>query len=190
MAVNSLYPGFVRVIYQVQGREHTQTLPALPFLGIGDVWYVQVKGNPLGVVWTAAVDAYMAVFRPTVPTTGTVLRAELWTLATPTAPPLFREAYNIALAGLQAGAGIAMSQNTISFRSVSGGVMKWVTLECATALNVEAYPPFTGVYLTLSNWLLGANSFVVARDGGWLNGVIRFLTKTNDTVRKKYLLDA
>nr|CRY96496.1 hypothetical protein [uncultured prokaryote] len=190
MPINSLYPGFVKLFYNSNGHQHTQTLPVKPFVGVGGAWFLEAKNIVNNDVWQDMVTAYVDVFKTWLPNTGSITRAELWTMASPTATPVFADALPLSVAGTVAITPVALGQTSVTYRSATGGLYRWIGLEGSDAANAEAYPPFGGIHGALATYLTGATSFVVARDGGTLTAPIRLLSKTNDKLREKYLLDA
>lgn len=192
MAKNSLFPGFIRLFYNTNGHQHTMTIPVKPFFsGVTNEWYLEQKGAPLGIAWKTILDTYANILKGFISTTGDITRADLYTMSAPDAEPLFVDTEDISLAGTGTPAPLAYGQLTIAFRSANGGTYRLQIMEpSATSANVEQFPPFTGGNLALTNWMTGSTSFIVARDGGFLVAPIRMLSKTNDHLRKKYLLDA
>lgn len=190
MAINSLFPGFVVLYYTTNGHIHKMTVPAQPYAGIGGAWFLSEKASSVGRAWVLSFTDFVNVFRPCVITTGTLNFAELWTMDTPTSDPIFRESTDISLAGTRAGTPLAYSQEVITFRSANGGLYRFVNLESATSVNVVTNPPFAAPFAALRTYLIGNTSCVSARDGGFLIAALRMVSKTNDKLREKFLLDA
>lgn len=192
MAINSLAPGYVKLFYTSNGHTHVQVVPVQVYQAVGGAWFLSMKGDSIGNDWVTVFTAYVTAFRAAIPNGATVNFAELWTMDSPTADPIFRASTNIALAGLGgATAAIANSQVTIAYRSENGGLYKWVSVENNIAVNTIIQPPFTATQLaSLHTYLIGATSCVSARDGGFLIAALRAISKTNDKLRKKFLLDA
>lgn len=190
MAINSLYPGFVKLHYSILSREHTMTIPTKPFQAIGGQWFLEMKNTPGGGLWTTLVDAFAAAIKPLLHTTGTFTNAELWTMSSPTADPVFEEVYNVNVAGTNATAAVAYGQVSMTYRTQGGGLYRFVLLEASQAPNVEIFPPYVSPYLAINTYLIGNTSMVFGRNGGALIAPIRILSKTNDMLRRKYLLDA
>lgn len=191
MAINSLYPGFVKIFYTSNGHQHTQTLPVKPYVGLGGAWYLEQKNDVTGIQFSAAVTVYANLFKALLHTTSTVTSAELWTMSSPTADPQFREVVEVATAGTATGTVIPYSQVSVTYRTANGGLFRHLVLEQSIhAVNAEMYPPFSAATAAMRAWLTGDQSFVFGRDGGALVAAIRLLSKTNDQLRKRYLLDA
>jgi hypothetical protein len=191
MARNSLYPGFVKVYYQSAGHPHVMTLPCKPFLGIDGRWWLEQKQGGAGDSFENLVTPFVTALKPSLHTASSILSAELYSMATPTSEPQWRESVSINTAGTNATAATPYAQQTITFRSANGGIFRLVIMEGGgITVNGEAFPPFAGNTGTIATYLMGNSSWICARDGGWLIAGVRSLTKTNDALRKKYLLDA
>lgn len=190
MPINSLYPGFVKLFYNSNGHEHVQTIPVQPYIGVGGGWWLTRKDGTPGSVWTTQIVTYATLLRPYFHSSSAINRAELWTMASPTSDPVYRETHTIALAGTSATAPTPYLQRSVTYRAQLGGLYRWMLMETSEVMNAELYPPFSGTDLAMANYLTGGTSIVCARDGSFLVVPIRLLTKTNDQLRKKYLLDA
>lgn len=192
MARNSLYPGFVRVQYTSVGHVHYQTLPVKPYTGIGGAWWLTTPGTPGNDdVWTVKVEQYVVFMKAMFPTSATITKAELWTLDAPTSDPVFRESYDIGVPGTNGATTYPNVQVVLTTRTDVGGILRMYWMEGVANANVETFPPaFTGLsYLNAFNvWLTGANNFICGRDGGWPIAAIRALSKTNDALRKSFVL--
>jgi hypothetical protein len=191
MAPNSLYPGFVKVYYTSNGHTHTHTVPVQVYSGVGGVWFLSEKASTVGRAWTVSFPEYVTVFRAMLPASASVNFAELWTMDSPTADPIFREAITISLAGTRSGTTQPNQQETVIFRSQNGGLWRWVGLETSAAANTVTQPSaFAAPYTTLRDYVQGSTSVISARDGGYLIAPLRAITKTNDKLRERFLLDA
>lgn len=193
MAENSLFPGFVDLFYTTNGHQHKARIPAAPYLGAGAVWGLETgTPGPGYFPWTAGIDAYVAVLRPLIHSSSQIVRAELWTMASPTADPVFVAVYDVELAGTSAAAPVANSQAVFTFRTDVGGILRTYIMEGSLAVNQEHFPPGWGgaTLAAFANYIMSANSWLKGRDGGKPFAGVRFLSKTNDTLRKKYILDS
>lgn len=188
MTVNSLFPGFVRMLYTGNAHPHIQVLPVKSITPNGASWDLGTKSG--GVLdWASAVLAYATVFVPFLASTDEVISASLWQIASVGADPIFLAEDDISLAGTNAGAAVPMGQAVMTFRTSLGGLYRWYCMEPAIADDTILFPPYTGPFLALFNYLTGVNSVVVGRDGGSPTSSIRLVSKENDALRKKYLLN-
>lgn len=199
MAQNSLYPGFVRISYTVAGRPHKQIIPVLPeeSYDVGtapaDIMFTGWLGDAF-IPFSDAMDSYDDILDDGLNSTdASITLAEYFQLATPESAPEWVAVYEIGHAGANATATVPYSQKTTSFKSSAGGYFKHVVLDQTAALNVEdAYPFAAGsTQLALWNYLQStAGHWVRARDGGRIVSGINSVTKTNDALRNKYLLNS
>lgn len=194
MAQNSLFPAFVKLFYEGGTGNHTQTIPILmptetPLTTTG--WSLEARDGSF-VDFEAAVVAYINIVRVFMPTNVTFLEAELYTMATATADPLYRTTATISLAG-QAVANLLynLSQTTLSYRSELGGSGKLVYMESTLTPNFRSTwrlnVPTT--YNALRAFLIGQSNWIIARDGGMPIGTTYVTTKTNDAVRRNELFE-
>lgn len=189
MALNSLWPGFVRLEYLAATTKHIAILPCAP-VNLAGVWNLTLKGGA-NQTFTAAIDAYMVVLRPCSPATMTFVSAQLWTLANPTADPVFVQEYGLNLAGTAAGGIVVDSQIVTTYRTGLGGLYRHYQMESSlAALNTKYKGPnfMNAVQLALINYIIGANGWIIGRDSGTLIVAISQITKTNDALRRRRLL--
>lgn len=183
--IHSLYPGFVKLYYTVGTFEHTQTIPAKPFLSVGGTWYVEAKGDATGILWTTALTAYITAIKPMFSTTTTFTYAELWTMDAVDADPLWRETSLLAVVGTSASAFVTAEQVVFSGRSTAGGTMKLYLMEATPTANQKLKPTYAAPFAAVDTYLRGSTSWLAARDGGWWGAVPQITTKTNDKLRKQ-----
>ena len=183
--IHSLYPGFVKLFYTVGTFEHTQTIPVKPFLSVSSTWYVEAKGDPTGVLWTTALAAYINAVKPLYPATATFTYAELWTMSTPEADPLWVDTAMLAVVGTAGGSFVTAGQVVFSGRSTAGGVVKLYFMESIVAVNNKYKPTYSAPLLAVASYLTGAGSWLAARDGGFWAVVPQVTSKTNDKLRKQ-----
>jgi len=192
MAIHTLYPGFIRIFYVSGGHTHKMLLPVLP-VASGLTWKLTAKVSPANDwdPWTLAVSAYILKIKPFFPATTSFTAAELWTLAASDADPIFREVFSIAVVGTGAGSAVAFAQDVVTWRTAIGGLLRTYFMEDASPVNLVQNPPYpAGILLDLFNFMTGVTAFIVGRDGGMPIGSTRRVTKLNDKLRKKFLLEA
>lgn len=188
MATNSLAPGFIKLFVQSAQAEHVHTLPCKPFIGVGGVWYVEERTNPVGQPWNVALLDYVGVAKAFLPSASSFTYAELWTQDSPTVDPVYRDSSVIGIAGTLAGTATPTLQLTFSLRTDGGGTSKLVLLDVVGTPNTRSKPPYTGTSLAFQNYILGATNFIVGRDNSWPIAMPKILTKLNDALRRKYNL--
>lgn len=186
MAENSLYPGFIKLHHEAPLGEHIYTLPVKPFLAVGGDWWLEEQGIPQGEEWVAALTRYLTVIKPYLPTSQTFTYAELWSMASASSDPVYRDTAELTIAGTGAGTYIPASMLTVSYRTSEGGNGKLIILDGIRAVNTKNRPPFSGIDATLQAYLLSDNCCLYGRDGGKPIAVPKILTKTNDVLRRKY----
>lgn len=188
MASNSLYPGFVYLFYETGGTPHKMTIPISNPVEVGGVWYVDNAGGT-SVLLSTTLVTLVNILRGFYPASATFLYYELWTMASPTADPIFRETDRIDIVGTSGSAPQAYGQCVFTFRTKLGGILKVYLMESVKAVNAIIQPPFTGNDLTFVTHMIGTSCIWFGRDGSDAIVCIRAVTKTSDALRKKYLLD-
>lgn len=192
MAINSLYPSFISIFYSTPVHVHKMTLPVRAYQGVGGVWFCEKKGGGFDAEWSVELGDFVTVLKPILSVGANISRAELWTYPSETADPVFREAFDINQEGTNGAATLPYGQDVFSFRSENGGVAKIYVMEPAgTNPNVRLLPPYgAGIVTDLAGYVIGDSSIIIARDGGFLIAPIAYTVKTNDRLRKRYLLDS
>lgn len=188
MSHSTLYPGFVKLHYNVSGLNHVMVIPVLPYVAVGGDYWLQIKSNTVGEYWKDLVDDFVVVLRPLLSTAVSIISAELWTIASVDADPVFADVHDIDLAGSNVSAFTSMGQLVLTFRTEAGGVLKSYVMEPSYAPNLIYSPPnYSAVTAikTYADWFSSAGSFAVGRDGSFPVVGIRGRTKTNDALRKK-----
>lgn len=194
MAQNSLYPGFVKLKYTVAGRAHHQILPVIYDVADPDPGTMPNFITGVGEITMAdAIDGYEDVIDDFFNTTDTnFVLAEAWAMESVDSDPYFVYAYPIGHAGANASPTVPYSQSVFSFRTMNGSYLKLYYMETRYSLNLEDPFPFTAAERTaLYTYLTTpATAWIVGRDGGRVVSGMNFFTKTNDALRKKYLLNS
>lgn len=186
MTPNSLYPGFIKLHHEAPKAEHIYTLPVKPFLSVGGDYWLEEKAVVGGENWVAALTRYITAIKPLIVTTQTFTYAELWTMATPTADPIYQDTATLNIAGTGGASMVEASQITFSFRTSEGGNGKVVMLDQVLAVNAKYRAPYTSVVGAVVTYLLSSQCCIFGRDGGYPVAVVKALTKTNDVLRRKY----
>lgn len=187
MTVHSLFPGFIKLAYTANGHPHVMVLPVKPSVS-GSTFAVDKIDGGTYDPWTDAVDAYVLLQKGELKTTDSINNAELWTLASETADPLFRETYAIGVAGTGTAANQPFAERVLTFRTALGGILRNYLMEGSTVINIRDNPPFTAsAYNDVAGLFVSSDGFVFGRDGGAPVVPIRMTSKTNDSLRKKYM---
>lgn len=191
MAQNSLYPGFVKIKYSSNSHTHYQVLPVLPVsFGVGtEPTFETATGAP--VAMNAAIDAYIAIVDNLFTDTSSFVIAEFWHYPSPESDPMFYYVYEIGAPGAGVGTVSAYSQLVVSLRTALGGYLKLYFMEVVQGIVAKDDYPFSNVTVAaLTAYLTdGDTGWVVGRDGGFPISGLRALTKVNDALRKKYVLN-
>lgn len=192
---HALSPGYAVLIYTSNTHEHRMTIPVNPdvFNHVpGDAVSLYSKGAGLKTLAVAAgeiVNAIKALFT----TTATFNELQYWQKPTPTSDPVFiRSDTIVAGAGTEAVASIkANSQLVLSGRTTLGGLMRCFFMEGWQTVDYEFDPPTYGGFTALTTfvtYMTGINAVWCGRDGGYMQTSLRAFTKTNDALRKKFIL--
>lgn len=187
--IHDISPGFVLLTYASPFGTHKQTIPiANPALVLGD-WYVDEKASA-AVLWTTAVDAFLDAIDPLVGSDVAYSAAELYTKAVGDAPILVATT-TLSHAGTNGSTAVEACEMSIALKSTGGGKGKIVILDAPAPPNNRYVPPtYSGdsAIATFATYLTGSTDLVFMRDGNWPNLTGKALTKTNDTLRRKYNL--
>lgn len=191
MAIHSLYPSFIKLFYTSNTHTHKHIIPvsAVPS---GSTYKLIAKVTPTNDYdpWTAGVTAIVNLLKTLIKTTDSYTYAELWTLSAFNADPIFREVFNVSVAGTNAGATVANSQAVMTLRTNLGGVARIFVMEGTSQVPLKLVAPFSaGAVKDLSDFLIGNTSPVIGRDGATLTAPVSFITKTNDVLRRKFHLN-
>lgn len=192
MAVNTLAPGFVKLHYiGAQNIQHTMTFGVLNDNFALAIPTIKTKDGS-SVAINTAVSAFVTILKALMAASVTFQDFDLWSKPTPTDDPIWLYNGSLAVVGTNAAATVANSQLVASYRSGAGGNGKIYLLEQSYAVNNVYKPTAYGdaAKLALANYLIGTSSMVYARDNGFPVSVPRMMTKTNDVMRKRFVLNA
>lgn len=192
MPVNDLAPGFIKLRYSVSARSHVATIP-IRFDGVptpgSDPQLLKRSGSPIAAL--DGVTAYWTVIKAILANTSTLTGYEVYSKSVG-GDPLFLWGDDLNIAGTNVSAAIPMSQSVLTFRTTNGGILKIYIMETSAALNAKIALRVTSAapWGAMFNYIAGADSIIIGRDGGFPSSGIWVLTKTNDALRRKALLDA
>lgn len=190
MPINSLYPSFIKVFYSSNGHNHTMVIPCKYTVSASPPHMLLKKGGGSQDWESCLATDFIPLLAAVMNNASSFVSAELWKMASPTADPVFVAAKALAIAGASATAIVPYSQVSYTFRADDGGLFRLLLLEGIQAANLRDDPPYAAApNLAISDYAIDDESFICARSGGYLVSPIRLLTKTNDKVREKFLLD-
>ena len=140
------------------------------------------------VAGTAGVTAFVTAIKTAFSNATSFVQYDFWSQPSPDDDPIF--IYNAALGivGTNGTANTSLSQAVYTYRTVGGGLYRLYLLESVGTLNTVTVPPYGSFSATIDTYVRGGTSFIVGRDGSYLSSPVRRLFKTNDALRKKFLL--
>lgn len=189
MTVHDLSPGFIIVFYNSNGHSHKHVIPISNPIDTGGGEYTVASKSGGAIDVDTAMAAWATACKPLFAAGSTLLYWELWTKAGVSGDPVFRETGDLSVVGTNGGAAVALSQVVASYRTSLGGIGKVEFLETAQAVNVVTKPVYAGGFGTWATYILGAGSIYAGRDEGFPVSIPKIVTKTNDALRKKYVLN-
>lgn len=190
---NSLYPGFVKIGYTVKTRPHHMIVPVQPYQDVAGDWWLSEKDDGIGQLWLTAIQGLQDKINPMYNTTDYAIQgAELWTLDSPDADPVFQESGTLSTTGTVGTASIDYGQIVFTWRSVDGGIIKLYLMESIFNPNVKAAAPSYGgntAKQNLNTYMTSTGAVVSGRDGSFASVGLFSKSKTSDALRKKYIMD-
>jgi hypothetical protein len=191
---NSLFPGYVDVEYTSVYGPHAMRLPiraepdfdADPTLTQLEMW--DLTPRSLFDMVTDLVTALAAYY----PATTDFQLYSVWTLATPTSDPVFRQVSRFGVSPIS-GSGTSVgwdkaTQLTHTFRTSGGGVSKLVALDAGSfnAWNKQTDPTGSADLLAvIAEWTSGAAGWA-GRDGFQPTTFLQLTKTLNEELRKSY----
>lgn len=189
MASNCLAPGFVRVFYNSNTHEHRMTIPVFPVLPAGASTLLYEKGGAT-LAWLTGITAVITVIKARYPAAASFETAEIWTQADCESVPLLQDTQTLGIAGTLGSGATAYMQSLFTFRTQFGGRGKLMLMEPGGTVDVKSFPPTFGgdaALQAISDYVIGSTSIVYARDNSFNASAIKYISKVNDKLRKKYL---
>jgi hypothetical protein len=181
----SLFPGFVKIDYVSNGHPHVMTVPVIPVLDTG-VWKLTRRDATLQA-WGAAITAFAAYIQPFLAAADIIVGATLYTLASPTATPIFQDSVSLALHGSSGGADVPWTEWVFTARASNGGLLKIYVMEGHYPPDEKSsFPSGNADADGIAAYVLLPASVIVARNGQKVLLPLRYVTKINDMLRKKY----
>lgn len=196
MTIYDISPAFIVLSYRSNGHPHKQVIPVsffhdtVPTPG-SDPVDCQLHCQAGVVTFEDFISGLILVYAPVFKTTAAFLFAELYSKPTPDDDPLFISIRELGVAGTSSSAESPYCRATYSLRSVSGGKASCVLMEGIFLTNVDDPAPIAaGDRADISDFIKDVNSAWKARDGGYIVACSRFLTKVDNVLRKRYVLNA
>lgn len=191
MAQNSRSPGYVVIHYTSNGHSHDFTFCIKPdVIEQGSATTVYTKFGTTTGLSDALTEDFVPLLADLFPATATFHEAEVFSQPTPEDEPLFIEVIPLAIVGTSGSATVALGQFVMTLRTEAGGVAKLYLMESVMAVNVKDPAPFSnGDVAALGAYLVSAASVFYCRDESYPILALNTTTKTNDALRKKYVLN-
>lgn len=135
-------------------------------------------------------NVFAPVWEPFYRASDSLVEAEIWSKPTPESDPLFIKVLDIADVGSSASTIVPYSQGVLTLRTEAGGITKVYLMETVFAVNTHDPRPFADTRVSaLSAALTASASVWYGRDNSYPIIGLNWNTKTNDALRKKYLLN-
>jgi len=191
MAINSRAPAFVLLKYTANNHAHVMSFCISPdTIGVGVNTIVNTKFGSTSALSDSLTEDLIPVLVPFFRGADSFDEAEVYSQPTPDDDPLYCETIPIAMVGTNAGTTTPFGQGVLSLRTAAGGIGKVYLMEGVLGSNIHDPRPFTDPRVTdLANYLTGPGSIWYARDNSFPILGLTWNTKTNDALRKKYLLN-
>jgi hypothetical protein len=190
MTVYSLYPGFIKIFYNSNSHDHEMVLPVDPFLS-GSDWLLNANAGATTPEWTEFVDDFVLVMKALFDTASDIVSAQLFTMATATADPIFRANYDIGVVGTGGSAAIPFAQARFTYRTHLGGLLIVQLMEAIMPVNQRDTPPLAGATIIAFDDFIRADTFCgFGRDGGTPIALTSMETKVNDKLRQRYIVSS
>jgi hypothetical protein len=185
---NCLAPGYIKLFYTSNGHTHVQTIPVKP-ASVAPNFDLTKKGGGT-VDQNTAIVGLIAVMAPFFYTADSFTGWEAYTQADCAHAPVFQNNGTIVgVSGTNTHIDYPWVQMLMTFKSVGGGRARFQMMEGATAqdIKIDLAGTTDAALVALRDYITGASSWLTARDNTFINVPIRFITKLNDELRKKYL---
>lgn len=195
MALNA--PGPYEVVYRVivSAMEHEMRFncvalgspaPGTPFNTI--TFATRTVGVPVNA--QTAIDGLWNQMRPHYHTSVTCGLVELWHYPVPGSDErdFISATSPVATAGTSSGAAVLANQDTLSFRSANGGIMKVTMMESSFQTNnvVTLIPNASGnTVQKIAAYVLSSVGWLLARDDGFPFAAYQHTSGQNEAIYKK-----
>lgn len=192
MTIHDIAPSFMRIRYvRATTVTHHMVLPVLfadpPVVGVAPEL---LQKNAVPETFANSISNLMSVMRPFFSSLVDFIFAEAWSKPDVGSDPTLIWTEQIGLTGTHASAAVVTSQYVLTNRTLAGNISRIFLMEPSLPANIVSTWPFgAGIELNLANYLKGTTSVVTGRDNAYIYQPIRSVTKLNDALRKKLLLD-
>lgn len=186
---NCLAPGFFRLFYNSNGHDHVLTAGIDPGNPTASIW--NTRGGSTNA-FDAALDDFVALLRPWFNASDSFSGAEVYTQADCDSAPVFQFAYDLGgpLAGTSGVADVPWSQASLTFKAAAGGKFRLQLMEQRVAVDENENLPTGSAFVdNLVDWIMSGDNVLFARNNTFPVLPLHLVTKTNDKLREKYLLD-
>lgn len=189
MAENTLWPAFIKIFYE-DAIPHTMTFQVWPALVGAPITGRPMLRNKGGSEGDAGVGVgeLVNVLKPLCPLGTTFQYWEMWQMDSEHGDPVFRFSDDLAVAGTSTTSQSIGTQCLWSYRTANGGTGRIQLMSTIAQPNQKGRGPLfvNGGFRAVAEYLVSDNSIVRGRDDGSPVVVTKFVTKTNDALRKRY----
>lgn len=192
---NSLYPAFVRLFYQSNFSPHTMTIPTRAWIDPNDPdesgGYINWNGD--GIVAADMINALVDDLVDLMDETSAFNSYIIYTLASPTAPPIIRRVYPLTDVGTVSDSfQVKATQHTFSMLDTEGAKMKLVLLDAPVQAGyepVKTLATLSAAEQAVIGDLLTPDAAWSSRNGARPATFRRKTVKLNDKLRRAYHMD-
>lgn len=195
MAINSLFPAFVRINYLSSYGVHTMTVPAVDVVLNSPVpsgFAFNLRGAAVDVDVVDAVSDFVDICKPFFRNHVKFVDFTVFTMENPTAQPLPRISRSLTQVGTNVVAGWdKATQMTLTWRTDEFGLFKIVFLDVATGGDFGKVVDLTTApnMDALSDYVTADVTWVAGRDGGRPVTFLQASTTLNEKLRRSYKLN-
>lgn len=187
MTEHGLEPGFVKVRYDDTHRRHFATLQVKPSgsvaVGVEPTFVTKSGGT---VSMSAAIAAWVAVFKLNFAAATSIVSADFWSKPTAGDDPIWVFTVDVGVAGTGGGTETFTRQLNRTFRTLGGHILKNVAEGISSAIPNDFIGPIPNDD-AVAVYLLSGASWILGRDDAFPAASLNYMTKTNDALRKKEL---
>ena len=185
---NCLSPAYGQVTYTTNSHQHVMRLPLNNV--DADVSHVYNKGHT-SVPTDASMLYFIELLAPLFANADSFSGVEYFTQANCASAPVYQRAYDFG-GGVSGSSGVsdsAWTQAVLTFKTTLGGRFKLMLLEGGAVpdLKIALSAGVSPAMNAIRDYLVSSADIVAAYDNGYPAVPLNFVTKTNDTLRKKYL---